>query len=264
MPRKPTLSPSKISTYLACPSKYKWTYIDERGKWYLRSHHYYSFGTTLHRVLQRFHDEQDQGVETVQQAVVAVEESWIDAGYRSSAEMEEAMGLGKEIVATYVEQTIQSPSDGRVLLVEKQLRMDLGPFVLIGRLDRVDEYPDGTLEIIDYKSQRKNLTDEDVATDLAMNCYQLLVRHHYPDRPVRASIIALQAMKKCTAQLTDEEADRLRTDLLTLGEEILNRDYEMLEPTPKPLCLDCDFLALCSKHPEFDASALEAYRAIEE
>lgn len=238
--------------------------MDERGKWYLRSHHYYSFGTTLHRVLQRFHDSADQGVQTVEQAVVAVEENWVNAGYRSSAEMEEAMGIGKEIVANYVDQAIMQPTGGRVLLIEKQLRMDMGPFVLLGRLDRVDELPDGTLEVIDYKSQRRGITDDDVASDLAMNCYQLLLRHHYPDRPVKASILALQTMQKGSASLSDTEATDLQGDLLALGQEILNRDYEQMEPVAKDLCPQCDFLPLCRKHPEFQLPVLELDGSLEE
>ncbi|HCE00424.1 MAG TPA: hypothetical protein DER07_05235, partial [Armatimonadetes bacterium] len=83
MARKPTLSPTKISTYLACPSKYRWTYVDERGRWYIRSKSYFSFGTTLHKVLQRFHDSRDAGVQTVGQALAAYEESWIEAGFES-------------------------------------------------------------------------------------------------------------------------------------------------------------------------------------
>ena len=34
----------------------KIAYVDDRGKWYLKAKSYYSFGTTLHRVLERFHD----------------------------------------------------------------------------------------------------------------------------------------------------------------------------------------------------------------
>lgn len=260
MARKPTLSPSKITTYLACPVKYRWTYVDERGKWYLRSRNYYSFGTTLHRVLQRFHDAGDQGVQTVAQAVAAVEENWIEAGYRSQEEMQEALGLGKEIVATYVETQLSHPTEGMVLLIEKQLRKDLGPFVLLGRVDRVDQLPDGTLDIIDYKSGRQTVSSEDIAHDLAMGVYQILVAHKYPDQPVQATIIALRSGVRATASLDADQRAELETQLTKLGSEILDRDYEELVPVYKDLCPNCDFLPLCRKHPEF----LEPESGVEE
>ncbi len=252
MARRPTLSPSRISTYLACPTKYFWTHLDERGRWYLRSKSYFSFGTTLHKVLQRFHDANDAGVTTVHEAVAAVEENWVSAGYQSSQEMQEALSEGKAIVSNYVEEALVQASTATTILVERQLRLDLGPFVLIGRIDRLDEHEDGSLEIVDYKSGRSGVTNEDVASDVAMSCYQLLVQHHYPDRPVRATIIPLRGGSKATASLSSAELDEFRRDLIFIGQEILNRDWEYEIPVPKALCPRCDFLPLCRKHPEFE------------
>lgn len=252
MPRKPTLSPSKISTYLACPVKYRWTYIDDRGKWYLRAKSYFSFGLTLHKVLERFHNADDSGVQTVHQALAAYEENWIEAGFSSAEEMAEAFGEGKEIISRHIEEALAQPSTAKTIFIEKMLRMDLGEFVLLGRLDRIDEYEDGTIEVVDYKSGRSGVSSEEVATDLAMCCYQLLLRHHFPDRPVCASILALRAGSSATASLTDEDAVRFEEDLKTLGAIILSCDYNELVPTPKDLCPTCDFLPLCKKHPEFE------------
>ncbi len=256
VPRKPTLSPSKISTYLACPDKYKWTYVDDRGKWYLRSKSYYSFGTTLHAVLQRFHDSGDQGVTTAHQAVAALEESWIDAGYSSQEEMMQAMAEGKEMISTYVDNFKAQPVTAETLYIEKQVRRDLGPFVLIGRIDRVDQHKDGTLEIVDYKSGRQTVTEEDVSTDLAMNCYALLLQEKHPDSAITASIVALRTGAKATATFPDKDLKVFESDLVALGKEILERDFESLVPVAKRLCPECDFLPLCRKHQDFDLASV--------
>ncbi|MCX7799421.1 MAG: PD-(D/E)XK nuclease family protein [Fimbriimonadales bacterium] len=258
MARKPTLSPTKISTYLACPSKYRWTYVDDRGKWYIRAKSYYSFGATLHKVLERFHDSRDAGVQTVGQVLAAYEESWIDAGFESPEAMAQAYAEGKVILEQHVRAAAERPSEAKTIAVERLLRADLGDFVLIGRIDRIDEYPDGTLEIVDYKSGRQETSDEEVATDLAMACYQLLVRERYPGRPVRATILALRSGSRGSASLGDEELARFRDDLILLGREILHRDYENLTPVWKPLCEDCDFLPLCRRHPEFEEPGSQA------
>ncbi len=254
MPRKPTLSPSKITTYLACPDKYKWTYVDDRGKWYLRSKSYYSFGSTLHGVLQRFHDSGDTGVTTTHQAVAALEESWIDAGYTSQEEMMQAMAEGKAIVESYIENFRAQPVTAETIYIEKMLRRDLGPFVLIGRVDRVDQHKDGTIEIVDYKSGRQTVAAEDVSTDLAMNCYALLLQEKHADANLCASIFALRSNTKATHAFDATELEVFTKDLITLGVDILERDYASMTPVFKDLCPHCDFLPLCKKHPDFVSS----------
>lgn len=249
--RKPSLSPTKLTTYLACPAKYRWTYVDPRGRWYLRAKSYYSFGTTLHHVLERFHDEGDQGVTTTEEVLAAYEESWIDAGFASAEEMAEQFGEGKAILERHVVQQLARPREAKALFTEKQFRLDLGEFVLIGRVDRVDEHPDGRLEIVDYKSGRSNVEAESVANDVAMSCYQLLLKRKFPDRTVYATILALRTGAEASAELSAEQLDQFEQDLVRLGTEILYENYEDLTPVYKPLCPSCDFLPLCKKHPDF-------------
>ncbi len=45
---------------------------------------------------------------------------------------------------------------------------------------------------------------------------------------------------------------QFRKDLLVLGGEVLGREYDSLVPAPKELCSSCDFLPLCTRHPEFE------------
>ncbi|CAN5629176.1 PD-(D/E)XK nuclease family protein [soil metagenome] len=251
MPRKPTLSPTKLTTYLACPVKYKWTYIDARGKWYLRSKSYYSFGSSLHKALERFHNSSDVGVTTTQEAVAALEESWIDAGYSSSEEMAEALGIGREIIEKATVQHLQKRQGVKTLFVERQFRYDMDEFVLIGRLDRLDEYPNGDLEIVDYKSGRLGVTQEEVSEDVAMGIYQLLVRRKFPDQAVRATIMALRTGEEASASMSDEKLGEFESDIKALCVQVLYEDWDELTPVFKPLCPHCDFLPLCRKHPDF-------------
>lgn len=241
-----------MSIYLACPVKYRFTYLDPKGKWLMRARSSYSFGTSLHKVLQRFHDQQDKGVTTVHEAVSALEEDWIDAGYESPEQMKQAMAEGKSLVESHVRQHFETPRTAATLFVERQLRMDMGKFDLIGRIDRLDEHEDGTMEIVDYKSQRRSVDEEEVATDLAMGCYQILVRQLYPDRPVRATITALQTGDSASASFTDEEADQFRQDVKLLGDEIFDREFDEIEPIPKAICPSCDFVSLCQRYPDFE------------
>jgi len=253
MPRKPTLSPSRIRTYLLCEVKYYHSYLNPQGRFYLRAKREYSFGSTIHAVLQHLHAAGGVEAVTVEQLQQVMQQQWVAAGYQSPQEEQQfqqaAAALLQQYHARVQESLQQTPPEQRprLLMQERLLRMDMGSFALVGRVDRVDEHPDGTLEIIDYKSGRSDVTPEEVHADLAMGCYQLLLKQLYPDRRIIATIVALQTGAFATASLTDEELAEFREDIRLLGEEIISRDFEYLEPQRIPLCEMCEFLPLCQR-----------------
>ncbi len=251
VPRKPTLSASKLSTFLNCPTKYMWTYVDPRGRQFMGPRSYFSFGTSLHSVLQQFHSENAVGVKTQEEALAALDESWIEAGYGSAEEMADAFGEGREIISKYVEAVLKEDVKHRTIFVEKQFRHDLGDFVLIGRIDRLDELEDGTLEVVDYKTGRDDVTNADVANDTAMSVYQLLVSRNFPGVAVRAKIIALRTNRNGVAQASPEALDELEFAIRELGQQILNTNWEDHFPVRKVFCENCDFRRLCARHPGF-------------
>lgn len=211
----------------------------------MRAKSYFSFGTNLHRALQRFHDSEDKGVQTVHQAISSLEESWIEAGYSNHDSMMQDLAEGKAMVEAHIERWKREPVTARTIAVEKLYSIDLGAFRLVGRIDRLDEREDGSLEIIDYKSGRQTVTPQEVADDLAMGVYQLILKEHHPDRNIFASIVALRSGEKATASLTNEQLEEFRFALIEIGQKILNRVWESEEPISKELCQSCDFKSLC-------------------
>lgn len=225
--------------------------MDPRGKFYIRAKSYFSFGTTLHRVLERFHDSGDSGVETVHEAIAALEESWIDSGFASPEEMAEALAEGHSIIERHIEEAAQRSVDANTLYVERSLKLEFEDFTIVGKLDRVDEHPDWTLEVIDYKSGRLAVTPDDVATDLSMAIYQLMLARANPGHPVRATIIALRTGVQASASLSQEELDLFEQDLIQVCRSILSENHLERVPIYKSLCKSCDFRALCRRHPSF-------------
>jgi RecB family exonuclease len=64
-----------------------------------------------------------------------------------------------------------------VVGVECSFSFDVGVGRLVGRIDRVHRNPDGTVTIVDLKTGRIKMTEDDVAENLQLECYQLaLVR----------------------------------------------------------------------------------------
>jgi putative RecB family exonuclease len=246
MPRKPTLSPTRISAYLECAMKYRYLYIDKIGRFYVRSRPGYSFGSTLHRVLQDFHAE--GGVQSAEQMAAQLHQRWVAAGYESAEQEEAFRAAGAEIVQLYHSASQeQAAAEVITLFTEKTIKTDMGPFVLTGRVDRIDQHGDGTLEVVDYKSGRLEVSPEDVAGSLAMSIYQLILRRTYPGTRVVATIYALRSGMRASAEMTDEEAEQFGRDILALGEEILSRDFDGVEPERIEACEYCEFLPRCDR-----------------
>lgn len=251
MPRKPTLSPTRIETYLTCAVKYRYIYHDKIGRFYLKARPGYSFGSTLHHVLQSFHEEvkvtgESQSVEHLHEQMEA---RWISAGYETPEQEAEYRARGADIVQAYhaaAQERIARQVE--TLWTEKTITTDLGPFKLQGRVDRIDRHADGTLEIVDYKSGRMEVTAEEVADSLAMNIYQWILRRNHPGVRVVSTLYALRSGQHASAEMTDEELETFAADILAIGEEILNRDYEAVRPVPIPACEECEFLPRCQTY----------------
>ncbi|CCW36068.1 RecB family exonuclease [Chthonomonas calidirosea] len=243
--RKPIFSPTRIATYLECAVKYRYIYLDRIGRFYQRPRASYSFGTTLHLVLRQFHE---QGASlTSEELVQSLRQNWVQAGYTDAAEEAQHLAMGEQIVAAYRQEITQRSEPRELFATEKTLSYDMGRYILQGRVDRIDRHPDGTLEIIDYKSGLTTVTPEDVASSLAMCCYQLLVKRLYPQAPVCATIYCLRTGEAATVALSDDALEEFAKDLDRIVEQILQTDFTEVYPKRIPLCDTCDFLLRCTR-----------------
>ena len=246
-PRKPVLSPTKINTYLECVVKYRYVYVDKIGKFYQKSRSYYSFGTSLHHVLQEFHE--GGAMHTAEELTTTLDQAWVSAGYETPAQEAEHQEKGREIVAAYhAAHQERAAEQIETIATEKTLNHDMNGFRLTGRVDRIDQHPNGTLEIIDYKSGRWEVTPEEVVASLAMNIYQLILQRNHPDVSVVSTIYSLRSGISATAALTPEALTEFEAEIQALGTEILNRDYHEVRPEPKEICETCEFLSLCKRY----------------
>lgn len=259
-PSKPTLSPTKISTYLACPVMYKYTYIDRIGRFYYQPKAYHSFGASLHRTLEQFHERGGAETQSAEQLVGDLREMWTSAGYASTEDESLHLDSAAAMLASY--HAAHQQVTAQTLFTEKMLKMDMGEFVLRGRIDRLDEHPDGRLEIVDYKSGRTSVTEEEVRDDLAMGIYALLTRHMCPDRPVSASIYCLRSGNKATINFASEDLVEVEDGIRAIAEEILCIDEDsVIEPVWLPyVCPQCDYLRICARRQGWNVPALIAER----
>ncbi len=246
--RRLVLSPTRIRSWLECSLQYRFTYVDRIARFYRRPGPADIFGAVMHRTLQGFHAAGGAGEIGEDALDGMLQSNWVSAGFGSPEEEARFRDAGQRILRDYHRAAASAAS--RVVLLEKQLRRDYGSFILAGRLDRLDEHADGSLEVIDYKSTLSEVTPEDVRGSLALGCYTLLVRHHFPGRPVRASIYALASGLRATAEFPEEELEGLEEDIQRVARQI--DAAESYPPVFGPHCAKCPYSRICYRGGEVD------------
>ncbi len=257
MARKFVISPTKLRTYLLCPAKYRLEYIDKLGRFYHRARAGYAFGHSLHRALDAFHNAGGTETVTAEDLTASLETVWVAKGYTDTEQETAFREEGVRILQEYHAASVaarsaaaepEAPPPPTTLWTEKTLRMDLSPEIaLSGRIDRVDEHADGSLEIVDYKSGRDTVNNEEVKDSLALSIYQILVKQKMPDRRVFATLVALRTGARASAELDETERAEIAAACHDTGEEIRNRDWESVLPVVNDHCPYCDFLPHCSR-----------------
>ena len=162
------LSYSQISAYLICPLYYKFQYIDKLRR---KPKPYFSFGSTMHRCAQYFFKKGRKAPPSLDNFLSFFDEAWLSAGY-ASREMEEAdKRLGREILIRFWELNTQQFKPA--FATEQWFVIELEGIRLRGYIDKVDISPNGGLIIVDYKSGKREITQEDVEESLQLSLYQL-------------------------------------------------------------------------------------------
>jgi RecB family exonuclease len=239
VPRVPRFSPTRINLYLFCPRAYHF-YYNQGLKWGGMSAGY-AFGGTLHRTLQAFHERGGAEHVSVDELLGQLRERWSDVGYRSSQEAQAHLQAGQALLEQYHS---RSAEPGReTLWTEKTVQRRYEDFILFGKVDRLDRRPDGSLEVVDYKSGRLTVSEEEVRDSLALAIYQLLVAREYPGTPVHTGIFCVRTCESATVLRTPEELDELEREVSDIVRRIL-RDEE-LRALPGPQCRDCVYPRVC-------------------
>jgi RecB family exonuclease len=236
---KLTLSPTKISAYLRCPRFYWFLY---HKKYRRRPHGALSLGANLHRSLELVHVGPERP--SLDDLLLHFQSTWSGAGFDTPEAEKAGFEAGQAMLERYLAEAPPPEEMPTTLLQEKMLRMDRGHYILTGRIDRLDEWPDGSLDIVDYKSGRSEVTEEQVRCDVGLMAYETLVRAAYPGRTVRIAIHALRPNLRATvvrtpaeaagaAQVLDDVARAILAETLWTGVNVEER------------CVGCDFETYC-------------------
>jgi putative RecB family exonuclease len=242
-------SPSKLLAWLDCPRRYRMQYLD-RPKPAARSQRAHtSVGVAAHNALRDFWD-----LAPVERTPTAVEQlvrrSWMDIGFRDPEQSARWRIRTTRRVTAYLRGVDR---DRQPLGVERTVSLRTETLAVTGRLDRLDDR-DGELVVVDYKTGRARLTDDDARTSLPMALYAAAVAamfgrpcervelHHLATGETLAHVHTPETLQRKVAEAESIASDLRRADA---DYRQLGAESPLFEPRVSPICPWCDFRAHC-------------------
>lgn len=239
------LSYSRLSRFETCPLSYRLHYIEKQQAepgLPLR------FGKTIHAVLERLIkevvDDGRTGPLSEERAIELYREAWGAERLTGMDVFAEGLAILRRFIA---EQGVVDHRD--VLAIEKEFRLPVGPFEVLGFIDRVDWIDDETVEVIDYKTNHQLFTRDEVDTSLQMSLYEVAVRRLWPwAKKVKLTFWMLRhGVRQETTRTEEQLADALAYV------ETLGRQTETATEYPARLntnCSYCDHRKQCPAYAE--------------
>ena len=173
------LSASDIETYRLCPLKYKFARVFRIPQEATINQR---FGIAMHQVLERFHQ---YGGGTREELFDLFETSWRRGGFGDSDDELQFRERALEALDLYWESCRDDA--GEPVWFERSFSFKLGDHVLRGRVDRVDRLPDGSYELIDYKTGKAR-TEEQLREDVQLSLYQMAAQRVVGHRDLGAEL----------------------------------------------------------------------------
>jgi DNA helicase-2/ATP-dependent DNA helicase PcrA len=230
-----SLSASDLDLYLTCPLKYKFARvfgipqeptINQR------------FGILVHNVLERFHKEDGEG--GLERLMELFQAGWRRTGFGSSDDELQFRDRAQEAMRLYWERERQS--EGEPLWLERKFDIRIGPHHVRGRVDRVDRLPDGSHELIDYKTGERK-SEAELENDLQLALYRLAAREAWDLEVGAGSYYYVLDAEKVATPVRPDDAERVERTVLEVGEGVTSQDFE---PRPSPTtCGWCDYRLIC-------------------
>ncbi len=235
-----SLSASDLDLYLTCPLKYKFRRvfgIPEEPTINQR------FGILIHSVLERFHKDAGEGETTnggLAELMELFESGWRRSGFGSSDDELQFRDRAREAMRLYWER--ERESEGVPVWLERKFDIRIGEHQVRGRVDRVDRLPDGSYELIDYKTGERK-SEAQLENDLQLALYRLAAREAWGLEAGTGSYYYVLDADKVAAPVRADDAERVERTVLEVGEGVLGQDFE---PRPAPTtCSWCDYRLIC-------------------
>jgi putative RecB family exonuclease len=239
------LSPTRINTYLTCPRKYRYRYIDKIPTLLTAP---LAFGRVLHQVILALHLRALDKDSTLDGtfALAEFDRLWKEIQDKENpffpkgqVTPEGYAALACRILSEYVRVNDGKPTG---LLMEYQFEFPVGEHAITGIVDRVEEDHD-RLVLIDFKSGKSKPTPAALRDDLQLTLYAYAVERVF-ERPVdRIVYYHLRDQTPLQTERTQQDFDSLLYEIVPFVAKSVAA--QRFVPKYGWWCRFCDFRELC-------------------
>ena len=242
-------SPSRLLAWVDCPRRYRMQYLDRPSPPARAQRAHTSVGVAVHNALRDWWDL-PPAERTPHAGAELVRASWIDVGFRDGDQSLEWRARAQQHVTAYLSEV--DPA-AQPLGIERTVSLKTESLALQGRIDRLDERPEG-LTVVDYKTSRVAPTDDDARTSLPLALYAAAVWKMFRRRCVRVELHHLPTGSVAVHEHTGDslkrkiaEAESIASDARRAEEDYAEYgvDSGRFPANVGPLCQWCDFRAHC-------------------
>lgn len=236
------LSFSQLDSWERCPHLYYLRYVRHLPgaprRWAT------GYGSAVHRALETEAARRQIGLPpSTADELRAVVASDPDSGL-TTGEKRPLSGVSDPIEAWF-----HSPDAAAVVLLREQgfalrIRDDI---VVNGVIDRVHRLPDGTVEVVDYKTNRTLSKPEEIRRGLQLPIYLIACRELFPEiqpPPERAVLFNLRHNVRTEVHWTPAELDAVRQRINDNATAMRNPDPTAHRASPE-ICRWCDYRETC-------------------
>ena len=238
-----------MSTYLLCPRKYRYTYIEKpfkKQKRYVNV--YFIFGNVIHITCKEFyeHRAEDRTLENLYNIFRNVwKRSGIRSFFNSRIEEKELGEKGLYMLSNFYNSFGQKVPYKMESYMENKVR----DYILFGRIDRIDLSADGTLQIVDYKTTKYyDLVDENRDRKTIQLKLYACILYGLKFKVTSGSYYHFEDNKLDTIEFTEQSINYLIEWFDEIVEDI--RYDRFFEKKVGKHCEFCDFFKICQSKEE--------------
>lgn len=240
-----TISYSALQAFDICPLHYKARYILGIPSAPSSAQ---SFGITLHRTLSEFYKRAEKKEPVTKKILLEIlNTEWVSDGYQSKGHESEAKTRAQFILGNYFKDNFDHKTKTHDIEMSFTFRL-ANDLRIIGTIDRVDQLPDGTIEIIDYKTGTVNPRTK-ASYMFQLGLYGLAAsRINKPflkqnlDK-IKLSLLYLDTGEKISRTVTEKELKETENKIIEKVKKIEESDFKC---NKNILCANCEYRMLCS------------------
>lgn len=232
------LSYSQVEKFKICPLQYKYAYILNIPT---SPNHALTFGDTIHKTLRDFHfSKMFNNKFSLEDLLNAYEKNWDPAGYLSEEHRKLRFESGKKLLEEYYNK--HANENVKHLSLEKKVDFIFAGSKFTGKIDRIDELPNGDIEIIDYKTG--SVKDQKaVDNDDQVSIYAAAVKKTLGLNPNLLSLYFLEnGGHKISTTRTEDQLKKTEEEVSEIVKEMKKAKFEA---TPGVHCTYCDYKNIC-------------------